>query len=326
MAAAAGATPDVTVSIVSHSSRETLLGLLRSLEPELRGTLAAEVVVLDNASDDGSAEAARTAAPWVRVLEQPFRAGFGANHNRVIRQTRGRYVLLLSHDAEVEAGSVARLVGYADAHPRVAAVAPRIRYPDGRPQTSAWRFPSPTASALATLTLARVGIVQSGGARPRRVDWAMGAALLLRRLALDEVGLFDEESFFMYSEETDLCRRLADAGWETHFLPSVTVVHHDSALRVRATRERITEEWRSRHRYWAKHHSRPGARVAATTTGLQYAARAAVARLVLRDPDFAARMRLHARSAWRGPQGEGLRERAESWNAERATTRESVEA
>jgi N-acetylglucosaminyl-diphospho-decaprenol L-rhamnosyltransferase len=321
-----GAPPDVTVSIVNHSSRETLLALLRSLEPELAGSLAVEVVVLDNASEDGSAQSVRADFRWARVVEQPYRAGFGANHNRVVSETGGRYVLLLSHDAQVEPGSLARLVEYADANRRVAAVAPRIRYPDGRPQPSAWRFPSPAVSALATLSLARVGVVQSHGERPRRVDWAMGAALLLRRRALEEVGLFDEESFFMYSEETDLCRRLADAGWETHFLPAVTVVHHDSALRARAPRERIVEEWRSRHRYWAKHHSRAGARVAAATTGAQYAARAAIARLVLRDPDFAARMRLHASSAWRGPRGRGLREGVDEWNAERAAAPESVEA
>ena len=322
----AGAPPDVTVSIVSHSSRETLLTLLRSLEPELHGTLDVEVVVLDNASEDGSAAAARDECPWARVLEQPFRAGFGANHNRVIGETRGRHVLLLSHDAEVEPGSLARLVEYADANPRVGALAPRLRYPDGRSQPNAWRFPTPAVAAISTPALSRVGVVQSRGDRPRRVDWAMGAALLLRRAALDEAGLFDEESFFMYSEETDLCRRLADAGWETHFLPSVTVVHHDSPLRGRAPRERITEEWRSRHRYWEKHHSRAGARVAAVTTGTQYAVRAAIARLVLRDPDFAARMRLHARSALRGPSGPGLRERTDEWNARHARERESSEA
>ncbi len=97
-------------------------------------------------------------------------------------------------------------------------------------QASAWRFPSPAVSAVGTLSLARVGVVQSGGAEPHRVDWAMGAALMLRRAALDRTGFFDE-GFFMYSEETDLCRRLAHAGYETHFLPDVTVVHHDSALR-----------------------------------------------------------------------------------------------
>ena len=326
MAERTGARPDVTVSIVSSSSRETLLALLASLEPELEGAITVEVVVLDNASDDGSVQAVRERFPWARVLEQAFRAGFGANHNRVIRESAGRYLFLLSHDAEVEAGSIERLAAYMEAHPRVGALAPRIRYPDGRSQVSAWRFPSPAVSLLALPSLSRAGVVQSRGARPRRVDWAMGAALVLRRSALERVGLFDEERFFMYSEETDLCRRLADAGWETHFLPEVTVVHHESALRADVPLERIAEEWRSRHRYWAKHHSRPGARIAATSTGLQYAARALIARWALRDPGFATRMRLHARYAFRGVEGPALRERAEDWNERNAAPRESVQA
>ena len=321
--------PDVTVSIVNASRRDTLLPLLASLEPETHGGLEVETVVLDNASDDGSAEAVRTAFPRVRVIEQPFRAGFGANHNRVIRETSGRAILLLSHDAELEPGALGRLVAFLDAPPRAGAVAPRLRYPDGRAQANAWRFPTPAVAALGTLTLGRAGVVQSGGAEPRRVDWAMGAALLLRRAALDEAGLFDE-GYFMYSEETDLCLRLARAGWETWLLPAAVVVHHDSALRGDLPRERIAEEWRSRHRYWRAHHSPAGARVAAALTGAQYAARAGIAAAARRvrpgsfDESFPARMRLHARSAWRGPQGPGLRERVDEWNRAHADgTRES---
>jgi GT2 family glycosyltransferase len=137
----------------------------------------------------------------------------------------------------------------------------------------------------------------------------MAAALLLRREALDEVGLFDEE-FFIDSEETDLTRRLRDAGWRTQYFPQVTVVHHESQFSVGIPERRINEMWRGRHRYWQKHHSAAGARLAAAATGSQYALRS-----LLRghDRDFAARMRLHARDALhvRGP---GLRELAEEWN------------
>jgi GT2 family glycosyltransferase len=312
---------DVTISIVNFRRADRLLPLLESLQLDLASPLDVEIVVLDNASEDGSVEAVRDRHPDVRVIAQAHRAGFGANHNRVIRDSVARWIYLLSHDAEVEPGSLATLVEYGDARPRVGAVAPRIRHPDGRQQPSAWRFPSPATAALATPTLARVGVVQSTGEVPRRVDWAMGAALLLRREALEQVGLFDE-GFFMYSEETDLLHRFAAAGYETHFLPEVTVIHHDSALREEAPRERIAEEWRSRHRYWRKHHSPAGARVAALLTGAQYAARASLAaalRTAGRDrfpATFPTRMRLHARSAWRGPEGPGLREGAEAWNRE----------
>ncbi len=308
---------ELTVSIVNHNGRETLLPLLAALE---RDHLE-DVVLLDNASEDGSVAAVRERFPHVRLIEQPFRAGFGANHNRVIRETSGRYVVLLSHDAEPEPGALAALVAFADAHPRAAVVAPRLRYPDGRTQANAWRFPSPSVSALGALTLSRVGVVQSRGEEPRRVDWAMGAALLLRREALDEAGLFDE-SYFMFSEETDLCFRLARAGWETWFEPGAVVVHHDSALRDEVPNERIAEEWRSRHRYWRAHHSAVGVRVAAAATGAQYAVRGGIAAAANRvrpgsyDASFPARMRLHARSAWRGPDGPGLRELVADWNRE----------
>ena len=333
MSAPVPAAPDVTVSVVNHSRRDGLIAALASLEREARGVdLDVEVVVLDNASDDGSAEAVRDRFPWAHVVAQPYRAGFGANHNRVIRETSGRQVLLLSHDAELEPGSLACMVAYLDGHPHVAVVSPRIRYPDGRTQPSAWRFPSPATSALGMLTLARAGVVQSDGDEPRRVDWAMGAALLVRRAALDEVGLFDEH-FFMYSEETDLCLRLAKAGWETHFLPQAAVVHADSELRATVPHERIAEEWRSRHRYWRKHHSPLGARAAALATGAQYALRAAIGGAVLRvpesrrplrvDPAFPARMRYHARCATLGAPRRGLRELADEWNRSERRERQS---
>src|SRR5581483_8940209 len=171
-------------------------------------------------------------------------------------------------------------------NPRVAALAPRLVYPDRRLQDSAWRFPSPATAALGLLTLSRLGVVQSGGSEVRDVDWAMASALLLRREALDEVGLFDEE-FFIYSEETDLSRRLRRAGWRTQYFPQVTVVHHESQFSAGIPDRRINEMWRGRHRYWRKHHSAAGARVAALSTGAQYAGRAL---LKAGDRDFAARM------------------------------------
>jgi GT2 family glycosyltransferase len=296
--------PDVSVSLVNTNSRELLLACLESLQ----GT-EVEIVVLDNASEDGSAEAVRKRFPAVRVIEQRHRAGFGANHNTVIRATTGRYVFVLNEDTTSDDWGFERMVAHLDANPRVAALGPRLVYPDGRLQSSAWRFPSPANAALGLLTLSRVGILQSGGTETRDVDWAMAAALMVRREALDEVGLFDE-GFFIYSEETDLARRLCDAGWRTQYFPQVTVVHHESQFSAGIPERRINEMWRGRHRYWRKHHSALGAGAAAAFTGAQYFARAL---LGARDRDFAGRMRLHARDAIR-VRGPGLRELAEDWN------------
>jgi GT2 family glycosyltransferase len=294
---------DLSVSIVNTNSRDLLLACLDSLRGE-----DAEIVVLDNASEDGSADAVRDQFPDVRLIAQDFRAGFGANHNTVIRATTGRYVYVLNEDTTSDDWGFARLVAHLDANARVAALGPRIVYPDGRHQESAWRFPSPTVAALGLVSLGKLGIAQSRGTEPRSVDWVMGAALLLRREALDEVGLFDEE-FFLYSEEVDLQLRLRRAGWEVEYFPGVTIVHHESQFSAEIPERRINEMWRSRHRYWRKHHSPAGARLAALATGTQYAARA----LLGRNAAFRARMRLHARDSLH-VDGPGLRELAEEWN------------
>ena len=241
--------PDLSVSIVNTGSRELMLACLASLA----GT-DAEIVVLDNASEDGSVAAVRERFPGVRVIAQPYRAGFGANHNTVIRDTSGRYVYVLNEDTTADDWGFDALTAYLNAHPRVAALGPRLVYPDGRLQDSAWRFPTPLVSTLSLATLGRLGVTQSRGDAPRAVDWVMGAAVALRREALEEVGLFDED-FFLYSEEVDLQARLHRAGWEVHYFPRVTVVHHESQFSADIPERRINEMWRSRHRYWRKHHS-----------------------------------------------------------------------
>jgi GT2 family glycosyltransferase len=304
---AAAPGPDVSVSLVNTSSRELLLACLGSLSGA-----KAEIVVLDNASEDGSAEAVRERFPNIRLIAQQHRAGFGANHNTIVRTTSGRYIYVLNEDTTAEDWQLERLAAYLDAHPGVAALGPKLVYPDGRQQDSAWRFPTPLVSALGLVTLGKAGVTQSHGNVPRPVDWVMGAALLLRREALEQVGLFDEE-FFLYSEEVDLQLRLRRAGWEVRYFPEATVVHHESQFSSGIPERRINEMWRSRHRYWQKHHGRAGARIAALSTGAQYAARAALSPVVRTDPGFTGRMRLHARDAWavRGP---GLRELADEWN------------
>jgi GT2 family glycosyltransferase len=300
--------PDLSVSIVNTGSRELLLACLASLA----GT-AAEIVVLDNASEDGSVPAVRERFPDVRVIAQRQRAGFGANHNAVIRATTRRYVYVLNEDTTADDWGFEALTAYLDTHPRVAALGPRLVYPDSRVQASAWRFPTPLVSMLSLATLGRLGVTQSRGAAPRAVDWVMGAAVLLRREALEQVGLFDD-GFFLYSEEVDLQARLHHAGWEVHYFPEVTVVHHESQFSADIPERRVNEMWRSRHRYWNKHHSAAGARIAALATGAQYAARALLAPAARRDAGLAGRMRLHAHDAWRVT-GPGLRELADEWNS-----------
>src|SRR4051812_23986641 len=146
------------IALVNASSREDVLACLESL-----GDVDAEIVVLDNASEDGSVAAMRERFPAVRVIEQQHRAGFGANNNAIIRATTSRYVYVLNPDTTSDDWGLDRMVAYLDAHPRTAAIGPRLVYPDGRPQDSAFRFPTPAVAALSLLTLSRVGVVQSRG-------------------------------------------------------------------------------------------------------------------------------------------------------------------
>jgi GT2 family glycosyltransferase len=309
---------DVSVSIVNHVNRDLLLACLASLADDPGRRASVEVVVLDNASGDGSVEAVQERFPDVRVIAQPFRGGFGANHNAIIRATDSRHVLVLNEDTVVEPGTIDRLVDELDAHPRAGAVAPRIVFPDGRRQPSAWRFPDPLGCAVAAFTLGQASVDQSAAESPRTVDWATGCALLLRRAALDQVGTFDE-GFFMYVEETDLCRRLGDRGWEIRLLPDVRVQHHLKQASSGEPDRRVREIWRSRRRYWAKHHSRPGARLARALLALQYAGLTLAARVLPGRVGVSAReLRLHLACALRPVEGPGLRESAEDWNARHA--------
>lgn len=306
-----------TVLGIAHPTTYPLW-TLDSLHRSLTGEVAVEIAVLDNASEDGSVDAVRERFPGVRVIPQQFRAGFPANHNRVIRETSGRYVFVLNEDTASDDWGFARLVAELDRDPHIGALGPKLAYPDGRQQPSAWRFPSPLVSLLGVPTVGQAGIRQSRGEHPRTVDWVMGAAMLLRRSALEEVGLLDE-SFFIYFEEVDLCLRLRRAGWKILYFPAVTVVHHESQFSVDVPERRINEMWQGRHRYWRKHHTPTGAKIAALATGAQYLAAGTLG--FFRGPAYRQSMRLHARNA-RRVDGPGLRELAEAWNA-RARSGES---
>lgn len=317
---------DVTISIISHSNRDQILECLDCLERVHGADPQVEIAVLDNGSDDGSAEAIRQRFPSVRLIEQSYWAGFGSNHNAIIRATRSRYVLVLNDDTLVGPGAVEAMVRTMDADPTIGVLGPRLVYAGGRMQPSAWRYPTPAVCALWALTMGSVGIVQSNGEESRDVDWVSGSAMMIRRSALDDVGGFDE-TFYMYMEETDLCRRLTKAGYRVVLDPGVRVTHLQWGSTESQPERRTNELWRSRHYYWRKHHSAGGARVAAVCDGLRYSFGALCAEIVTRLPDgdrfFAGRsmppseFRLNARGAFFGPAGPGLRELASERNAAR---------
>jgi GT2 family glycosyltransferase len=208
---------DVAISIVNMNNRELLLMCLRSLASDRGRRAIVETVVLDNASEDGSAEAVRKEFPDVRVIAQPFRAGFGANHNTVVRATRSRYVFILNEDTEVPPGTIDALVDHLNACPEAAAAGPRIMGPGGQQQNSAWRLMTIPVQLAWALTLGQRGAVVSYGSTVVRAGAVSACALLVRRDDFERAGGFDE-GYFMFSEEADLAKRLG--GKEMHYLPS----------------------------------------------------------------------------------------------------------
>lgn len=260
-AAPAGAlrTP-VSVVIVSWNTRELTLAALRSFLPCADPPL--EVIVVDNASSDGSADAIEAAFPSVRVIRNPRNLGFGGGVNAGLLAARQPLVLLLNPDTRVVGDALPRLVDYAEAHPEAGIVGPRVVGEDGRLQASRFRFPSLWNQLLAATYLYQLlprsrvfNRERFGGSpvdRPAAVDAVSGCCFLVRRSLLDAVGGFDE-SFFMYAEETDLCYRAWQAGFEVHYAPVAEIVHLGGGSSRLASRRNFLEFRRSILRFYRKH-------------------------------------------------------------------------
>lgn len=260
--------PLVSVVIVSYNTRELTLRCLR----ELKGHLAAEALsheiwVVDNASKDNSAAAIESEFPDVKLIASEANLGFGPANNLAFERARGQFLLLLNTDAFLHEGALARLVEFLcdPNNERAGAVGPQLRNADGTLQVSCWKFPSPARSWMESLGIARVL-----GAHPRwgdyyrwahdqtrRVDFVIGACLLVRREVYQEVGGFDPE-FFLYAEESDWQRRMHAAGWEVAFLPDARATHLGGASGA-AEKARVSALfWQGQERYILKHFGRAG--------------------------------------------------------------------
>jgi GT2 family glycosyltransferase len=259
--------PRLSVIIVSYNTRAMTLDCLRVLDEELRASRlhdSSEIWVVDNASSDGSADAVREQFPAVRVIDNPTNAGFGAANNLALKQAAGEYFLLLNSDAFPKPGAIGTLVKYADAHPDVAVVGPKLLNADGSLQVSCWKFPSPTRVWLENLGLAallpRHAFVGDYFRWPhdteRTVDFVVGACMLVRRSTYEKVGGFDE-NFWMYAEETDWQRRMTDAGGRIVFIPAAKVTHLGGASGAGSTRVNQAF-WDSLDLYGRKHHGLGG--------------------------------------------------------------------
>jgi GT2 family glycosyltransferase len=225
---------DIAIIIVSHNSAHWLRPCLRSVFAHL-GDVRADVVVVDNASDAETADLVAAESPLARLV-QTDNHGFSHANNRGLMTCNARYVLFLNPDTEVLEGTFADLVRALDARPTVGLVGVRQVDPDGRLHPTIRRFPNAMRAFGEAFAAERLhGRARWLGERELDLtayeretpcDWTTGSFMLVRREAIESAGFLDER-FFMYSEETDLCRRIRTAGWEIRHLPLMTILHHE---------------------------------------------------------------------------------------------------
>jgi hypothetical protein len=302
--------PTLSYCVVNTNGREHLLACLEAIERTHPAGVEREILVLDNASEDGSAAAVRARGGEIRLVALERRAGKAENDSTLLREAKGDYCLLLNEDSELRPGAVEALVAALEADPEAGAAGAQLLDSARHPVPCAWRFPGVGTAAIGALFLHRRFTVQSKGGETCRVDWAQSSALLVRREAAAEVGYLDP-AFFVYYDECDFCKRLADAGWGTLFVPTAEAVHHDQlSTDLAAGLPRIVEFHRNRDLYMRKHHSRPAALAVRLLTAWSYAVRTLAATVLPHRP--ARIYRAHARQALFPQRGEGIKRRATS--------------
>ncbi len=304
---------DLSYCVVNTNGREHLVACLEAIGRTHPEGVSHEVLVLDNASGDGSADAVRERFPVARLTALERRTGKAENDSTLLREARGRFCLLLNEDAELQPGATRALLDALEADPRAAAATPQHLTGDGRPKACAWRLPGVGPALAVALFVQRPLVVQSRGERVREVGWAQSSALMVRREAAEQVGFLDPD-FFVYSDETDFEKRLRDAGWRILYVPAARAIHHDQLSTDPAgMRRRIVEFHRGRDLYMRKHHSAPARIASRVLWTWAYAVRALAAALLPgHDPK---RLLMHAAQELRPGRGEGLREAAEAYNA-----------
>lgn len=223
----------VTFITVCYNTPNLIRVLLRGME-QIRFAFPYEYILVDNGSDN-TAEMVRNRFPWVQVIKAETNLGFAKAHNIAFRQAKGEFVMLLNPDLTVFSGQVEALLEHAEKHKDVGILGPLLQNPNGMRQESCTRFPTPMIPLYNRTMLGKLPWGR------RALDWyhmrdtnhdtyheaetVYGAAMLIRRNALEQIGYFDER-FFMYFEDVDLCRRTWESNWKIHFVPSAKFVHY----------------------------------------------------------------------------------------------------
>ncbi len=249
---------ELTIIIVNWNTRDLLQQCLQSCYP-LLGELDCEIVVVDNASSDGSAEMVRARFPDVHLFVNRANLGFARANNQAMTVSESRYVLLLNSDTVVLPGEIQKLIAFMNSHPQVGAVGPQLLNPDGSVQPSYGPKPSFYQMFIDLTGLSSMN--QKDYAQPSRpqvtggvqsVGWLQGACLMMRREAISQIGLLDE-GYFMYTEEVDWCYRAQKAGWSLYHLPEARVIHLGGQSAAQQPTQKRQQLYRSKLLFVRKH-------------------------------------------------------------------------
>lgn len=298
--------PSILIILLNYRTADMTLRAAQSVLGDM-GTMNAEMIIVDNGSGDGSFDRLTQVAHqrgWthdhrVRVMGTGQNGGFGAGNNFGIRQglsdgSTPDFVYLLNSDAFIDSGALHVLMDFMANHPDVGFAGSQLRGENDDPHTTHFRFPTVSGEfeqaiklGVVTRLLENAVIPMPASKKPVQADWAAGASMLIRSTALRDIGLFDE-TFFLYFEETDLCRRGSMAGWQTWFVPQSTVMHIGSVSTGMKTWGRTPSYWfDSRRHYFIKNHGRTylvGATLARIAGGLLWRARRVISPRPLAEP------------------------------------------
>jgi len=255
---------DVSIIVVNWNGRGLLARCLQCVESTVK-QVRYEVIVVDNASTDGSQEMVKCDFPNTRLIENTQNVGFAAANNQGMEIAQGRFVLLLNSDAFVKDGTVDTMVAFMDAHPEAGMAGCKLLYDDGRLQRSCTSFPSLATELYSAIKLDKL-LPKSpifGKYRLsywnfddiREVDVIMGAFMMVRREAIDQVGAMDA-SYFMYSEEVDWCYRFKNQGWKILYYPEVEAIHLWGGTSKQVQLEMFVQMYQSRIHFFRKNYGR----------------------------------------------------------------------
>jgi GT2 family glycosyltransferase len=246
---------DLSIIIVNWNTKEFLLPCVRSIF-ENQQRMGWEIVVVENGSQDGSADEIKKTFPFVHIIENERNLGFAKAVNQGLQKASGRYALLLNPDTQVKDGAIERLVSFMDSNSDVGVAGAQLLNSNGSKQNSIANFPS-LATELLNKSLLRWLFPKKFPGKERRysgpveVDSVIGACMMVRRDALDQVGLLDED-YFLFLEETDWCYRMKRAGWKIYHVPDAEVYHFQGKSAEKEKKRARVEYFRSRYHFFKK--------------------------------------------------------------------------